>query len=205
MASIYCLPKDLIRWFLIQYVEPVDYLQLLLTAKLFHCLTVDERSNMYYRCLIDIKRKKNMRDLFYYQYQYRIFKRHGELKKQFDELVLQERRISKYNNPLSYAEVTAKLKIVTGQVDQLISEMQPKFSFCQQCHSFIVKERFNSHFASCKGITKKCKICYATHWSKDCCQYLKDTEISCTKCKYVGTLYEFWQHKHKKNKKVMKN
>ncbi len=68
---IYWLSKDLLQWIIKNYIHPADYLNLLLTAKVFHCLTDKDRSKMYYKNLEEIIKNAKKRELFIDQHKYK--------------------------------------------------------------------------------------------------------------------------------------
>ena len=69
-------PRDLLRWWIIYHVHPLDYGNLLLTSKMFHLLTATQKSKKYWHAIICKKRPLNIRlrvqkrlpNTFNYQY-----------------------------------------------------------------------------------------------------------------------------------------
>lgn len=74
--SFYDVPKDVIRLWLKQYLDPTDYPNVLLTCSLFHVLTAADRSEKYRQLLVKHARRQGFYERA--RKQHREFKRVSE-------------------------------------------------------------------------------------------------------------------------------
>uniref|UniRef100_A0A6C0BPQ7 TRAF-type domain-containing protein n=1 Tax=viral metagenome TaxID=1070528 RepID=A0A6C0BPQ7_9ZZZZ len=83
MASWSDVPKDVIRLWLNEYVTPQDYLNLLLAHRVFHVLTVKDRSSKYRELMIERAMHRDFVDRARKQLGYKKFKTVEELCEHF--------------------------------------------------------------------------------------------------------------------------
>ena len=189
MTSIYFLPKPLLQWIIKTYIKPVDYLTLLLTAKLFHCLTEKDRSEMYYNNLVEIIKRARQLELFFDQYKYKIFKNHETLFNEvFNTLCLNKNVDDKS---------LLRMNDIFKKKNDFISRRFDKYSLCIKCLQFIINERFRGHKSRCQlDKSKYCQICYLAQQYSCSCKELKTVKIKCSICDHKCYRYQMWIHKH---------
>lgn len=183
---IYWLSKDLLQWMIKTYICPSDYLNLLLTAKLFHCLTDEDRSTMYYNNLVEIIKNGKKRELFFDQHKYKIYKNSNNL---MQEMIL-----------IDLGEVPEeRIKDIFKSKHDYMTAKYDKYSLCEKCLYFILNEKIIGHTNKCKVEKKKCQECNK-HREYDCCCELKKHLFICPQHKVPR--HEMWKHKHKRNNKT---